>query len=122
MGKNKVFFLILAVSLAVILFISCDNITSNDNSGGVYLTGTYGRRVVSAWTYNDRIIFTTTTFSSTNSSGAFLNGTYKYNGAILTLTIGGIKHTKYANFSNNTLTISGDGAYSEFFNGDWTER
>jgi hypothetical protein len=98
------------------------NNNNNENPGGVNLTGTYGRYMVSQATYNDRIIFTSTSFSSTNRTGSFLSGTYKYDGAILTLTISGIKHNKYANLSGTTLTISGDGGYSEFFNGTWTPR
>ena len=102
---------------------SCDNgTTNNENKGGVDLSGTFGRRVVSSSTVNDRIIFSATTFSTTDRSGPFLSGTYKYDGAILTLTINGIKHDKYANLSGNTLTISGGGGYSDFFNDSWTPR
>jgi hypothetical protein len=100
-----------------------DSIASGyDNKGGQYLTGTFGRRLVSSATVNDRLVFTTTTFSSTDRSGPFISGTYKYDGAVLTLTISGINHNKYANLSGTTLTISGAGAYSNFFNGTWTPR
>jgi hypothetical protein len=113
---------ILAI-FGLVSFIGCDTDNDNDeNKGGVYLSGSYGRNIVSQATYNDRLIFAQTTFSSTNRQGAFLNGTYKYDGAVLTLTISGVKHNKYANVSGITLVISGDGAYSEFFNDTWTRR
>jgi hypothetical protein len=128
--KKKIVFGISVVTLVLgIIFVGCDNSNncdnpnnSDDNLGGVYLTGSYGRYMVSQGTYNDRLIFTKETFSSNNRTGPFLSGTYKYDGAVLTLTISGVKHNKYANLSNSTLVISGDGAYSEFFNGTWTPR
>jgi hypothetical protein len=128
MGHKK--FVIGVIGVLFIIGLSCfgcDNGTNNnesnyENQGGVYLTGTYGRRVVSSATVNDRLVFTETTFSSTDRSGPFLSGTYKYDGAILTLTISGIKHNKYANLSGTTLTISGGDGYSEYFNDAWTPR
>ena len=141
MINKNLFFGISVITLVLgILFVGCDdnindpNNCSNgnnnnnngnngyDNIGGVYLTGSYGRYMVSSDTYNDRLIFTQTTFTSRNRNGDFLSGTYKYDGAVLTLTITGIKHDKYANVSGTTLVISGDGAYSEFFNGTWIPR
>ena len=118
MEHIKLSFGIIGIILIGLLSINCNNIT-NDNKGGVYLNGTFGRTIVSSYTYNDRLVFTTTTFSSTDRNGPFLSGSYKYDGAILTLTISGINHNKYANFSGGILTISGDGGYSEFFNGSW---
>jgi hypothetical protein len=128
-NKTFVYIILMFFSSFCLILTSCDNPNDNnidnnsdENRGGVYLSGTYGRYMVSQATYNDRLIFTETTFSSTNRTGAFLNGTYKYDGAVLTLTISGVKHNKYANLSGSTLVISGDGAYSEFFNDTWTPR
>ncbi|MDR2941274.1 MAG: hypothetical protein LBV17_01600 [Treponema sp.] len=114
-------FVVIVIAFTV---ISCDeNKDNNENPGGVYLTGTYTRYTRSQYTYNDSINFTKTSFSSTNRNGTFLGGTYKYDGAVLTLIISGIKHNKYAHLQDGyfakTLTISGDGVYSEFFNGTW---
>ena len=129
MKSNKIFvFIILMLFFSFgLILTNCDspnndnNNDNDDNRGGVYLTGTYGRPIVSQMTYNDRLVFTETTFSL-NSAGSSFNGAYKYDGAVLTLTISGVKHNKYANLSNSTLVISGDGAYSEFFNDTWTPR
>ena len=94
-----------------------------ENPGGVNLTGTFGRRMVSSATIHDRLIFTATTFSSMDRHGSFLSGTYRFDGAILTLTINGIRHNYYAHFRETVLTISGGGgAFLEFFGDTWTRR
>jgi hypothetical protein len=92
---------------------------NKENKGGVYLTGKYGRQIQTS--ANDTLTFTETSFSATRYSQTLYSGTYKYDGAILTLTISGIKHNYYAN-RTSVLTISGDGAYSNFFNGTWTGK
>jgi len=100
----------------VISFISCDDGIS------ISLNGTYGRYMVSSATVNDRLFFTDSTFSSIDNNVSFLSGSYIYDGSILTLTVNGTKYQKYANYSNNVLTISGSGAYSDYFNDTWTLR
>jgi hypothetical protein len=133
MGKKTLFVGKLTILLLTgLLVFCCDNGTNNsngnntddyENPGGVTLTGTYGRYAVSSSTYNDRIVFTATTYSSTFRNGAFVSsGAYKYDGAILTITINGVKHNLYANLTGTTITISGSSAYSEYFNGIWTIR
>jgi len=122
MNNSRKFELFIIIALICVFINSCDLFQNNENPGGVYLTGTYGRRVVSSATINDRLIFTSTTFSTTDTSGPFLSGTYRFDGARLTLTIGGINHDKYATFRENIITITGEGAYSEFFNDTWTAR
>lgn len=116
---------VLFVLIAIIL-IGCENdtkpINEDEYKGGVYLTGIYGRKIVSASTYSDRLIFTDTTFSTIDGNISFLSGDYKYDGSILTLVSNGTKYKKYAFFIDNVITISGDGPYSDFFNGTWTER
>ena len=127
--KNIVFLGIITICLFFGI-LGCDNDPNDcdngnngyNNQGGVYLTGSYGRYVVSSATVNDRLVFTQNTFSSRNRQGDFLSGTYKYDGAVLSLTINGIIHDKYANVSGTSLVISGGGGYSEFFNGTWTPR
>jgi hypothetical protein len=125
MKKRLVLTAMLGMVLALGLpFVGCNTGNDDDgaNRGGVYLTGTYGRYMVSSGTYNGRLIFTGTTFFFNKSSGTVLSGTYKYDGAILTLTISGVKHNKYANLNGTTIIISGDGAYSEYLNDRWTIR
>lgn len=118
------------ISLTCFLLVGCDNNTDDkdldndtnknnteayENKGGVNLTGTYGRQIQSS--ANDTLGFSETSFSATRYSSELFSGTYKYDGTILTLTIGGAKHNYYAN-RTSVLTISGDGPYS-FFNGTW---
>jgi uncharacterized lipoprotein YehR (DUF1307 family) len=121
--RQKMIISIFAIITLVFTVIACDE---DENPGGVDLTGGYRRYTNSQATYNDSITFTKTTFSSTNRNGAFLSGTYKYDGAVLTLSISGVKHNKYANLADGyfakTLTISGKGAYSEFFNDTWARN
>ena len=118
--KNKRNYLMILSSLmiGVIFNISCNK----DKGNSIDLTGTYGRYIVSSTTVNDRLIFTGNNFSFNKSSGTLLSGTYKYDGAILSITINGVTHKKYASFSEKELIISGEGAYSEYLNSRWVKR
>ena len=120
--KRIIFRISIITLLLSTILISCKNPNNDDNPGGVNLTGNYGRYVVSQMTYMDLLVFTESTFSTQSSYGPVLSGGYKYDGATLTLTISGVKHNKYANLNGTTLVITGDGAYSEFFNGTWVQR
>jgi len=140
MIRKNSFFLLLALLLMLgIVFFSCDNgdpngdnngnnnntngtDNGNTNAGGVYLTGTYKRYMVSSGTYNDYLIFTNTNITFNRASSTIINGTYKFDGATLTLTIGGVNHVKYATVDGNNLYITGDGAYSEYIKDRWVKQ
>jgi hypothetical protein len=132
-------YLLLALLLTLgIIFVGCDNENPNgDNNGNgntngnsngntngvsVYLTGTYGRYMVSSGTVNDRLIFTETNITFNRASSTIFSGTYKYDGATLTLTIGGVNHIKYATVDGENIYITGDGAYSEYIRDRWVKR
>jgi hypothetical protein len=126
-------FILFILSLGI-MFVSCDNGNPNEdnngntngngntNVGGVYLTGTYGRYMVSSATVNDRLIFTQTNITLNRASSTIFSGTYKYDGTTLTLTIGGVNHVKYATVDGENLYITGDGAYSEYIKDRWVKR
>jgi hypothetical protein len=119
------FNLLLALLLTLgLIFVGCDNGNTNGNAngGGVYLTGTYGRYLVSPSTATDRLIFTETNITLNRASGTIFSGTYKYDGAILTLTIGGANHIKYATVDGQNIYITGDGAYSEYIKDRWVKK
>jgi len=99
-----------------------ENSNNNTNGGGVYLTGTYKRYMVSSGTYNDYLIFTNTNITFNRAGSTIINGNYKFDGATLTLTIGGVNHVKYATVDGNNLYITGDGAYSEYIKDRWVKQ
>ena len=98
------------------------NTNGNNNGGSIYLTGTYGRYMVSSATVSDRLIFTETNITFNRASSTIFSGTYKYDGATLTLTIGGVNHIKYATVDGENVYITGDGAYSEYIKDRWVKR
>jgi hypothetical protein len=56
MNNSNMYKLLTLFVLASILLAGCDiGADGNDNPGGVYLNGTYGRRVVSAGTEPPRV-------------------------------------------------------------------
>jgi hypothetical protein len=140
--KIYTFASILAICVFGLFFIGCDienpdendngnsnNNTSNTNEnngntnvGGVYLTGTYKRYMVSSGTYNDYLNFTNTNITFSRAGSTIINGNYKFDGSTLTLTIGGVNHVKYATVDGNNLYITGDGAYSEYIKDRWVKQ
>ncbi|MCL2382279.1 MAG: hypothetical protein FWC64_11965 [Treponema sp.] len=126
-GRKITSKILIVLSVTLVLLVSCESPTSsvpdyNGNPGGVYLTGAYGRPIITSLTASDRLLFGATSFSTIGRGLPPLYGTYRFDGAILTLNIGGIKHDKFASFTGGTLAITGSGGWSEFLNGIWHRR
>lgn len=123
MKRKRIFSLLLVLLFLLgIMFIGCEKEDDEINKGGVYLTGTYKRYMVSSATYNDYLIFTNNNITFNKSGSTVFSGTYKYDGATLTLTIGGVNHNKYATVDGANIYITGDGAYSEYITGRWVKQ